>query len=519
MLRKSLAKVCGSTWSVRWRSVQAQPASVSTEDGFDSEWESAKPYSSIPGPNMWQLFRGFAKGGRYADVSLVEVHKRMREDYGTIFKMPGMMGRRDMVMSFNPEDFEKVFRTEGVWPMRRGLDSMTYYRQKVRPEVFGELGGLVTEQGESWQKMRTIVNPVMMQPKTIKLYVDQVDEVAREFMTIVSNLRDAKQELPANFDEWINRWALETMGVLALDTRLGVLKTDQTEEAKKILALVRAIFDLMYEVDVLPSVWKYYKTPSFNKLMKVFDELTDIIMVKIENAVVKFENNPPSEGNQSVLEKLLKINKHVAVIMALDMLMAGVDTTSSGSMGILYCLAKNPDKQAKLRDELRTILPRKDSPLTAENMRNLPYLRACIKEGLRLFPPTSGNLRATGKNLVLQGYRIPEGTDLAMGTLVLQHDETFFKRAQDYLPERWLTERDADIPSGKDSNPFIFLPFGFGSRSCIGKRLAMMEMEVITARLVRQYETRWNYEDFKTRATLINIPANPLRFELKEVDH
>lgn len=78
-------------------------------------------------------------------------------------------------------------------------------------------------------------------------------------------------------------------------------------------------------------------------------------------------------------------------------------------VGVLYSLAKNPDKQAKLRDELRTILPNKDSPLTPDNMRNLPYLRACIKEGMRLVSPISGNIRAAGKDLVMQGYRIPKG--------------------------------------------------------------------------------------------------------------
>ncbi|XP_052870891.1 cytochrome P450 CYP12A2-like [Anopheles cruzii] len=455
---------------------------------------------------------------RYSDLSIVDLHSRMRDDFGPILRMPGILGRNDIVLSFNPDDYEKVFRTEGAWPIRRGLDSMAYYRQKVRPEVFGAMGGLVTEQGESWQKMRTIVNPVMMQPKTIKLYIDQVDEVAREFLEILAKLRDAKQELPADFDQWLNRWALETMGVMALDTRLGVLQTEQTEEAKKILALVRNVFDLSYLVDVLPSIWKYYKTPTFKKLMDTFDEFTDIIMIKVEQAVKRFEKHPTSEANQSVLEKLLKIDKQVGIIMALDMLMVGIDTTSSGSMGLMYCLAKNPDKQAKLREELRTVLPTKDSPLTAENMRNLPYMRACIKEGLRLYPPVAGTFRATGRNIVLQGYRIPKDTDVAMGALVLQHDERFFIRAKDYLPERWLSEREASIPNAKDTNPFIFLPFGFGSRSCIGKRLAMMELEIITARLIRKYEVRWNYEDFKIRATLVNIPANPLRFELKEVD-
>lgn len=522
LLRPSLPNVGGCVrTSVRWRSVQvqAQPASYVADNIVDPEWTSAKPYKSIPGPTKWQLITGFAKGGRYTGLNMVEIHRLMRKDFGTIFRMPGMMGRKDIVMSFDPLDFEKVFRTEGNWPVRRGLDTMAYYREKVRPDVFGEMGGLVTEQGESWQKMRTIVNPVMMQPKTIKLYVDQVDEVAREFMTIVANIRDDKHELPADFDQWINRWALETMGVLALDSRLGVLHMGQSEEAEKIVGLVRSMFELTYQLDVLPSIWRYYKTSTFNKLMKVYDDLTNVVMAKIDDAVAKFAKHPTTEGNQSVLEKLLKINKHVAMIMSLDMIMAGIDTTSSGSMSILYCLAMNPDKQAKLREELRTILPHKDSRLTADNMRNMPYLRACIKEGLRMFPPTAGNFRASGRDIVLQGYRVPKGVDVAMGNMTLMRDDHVYTRAKDFLPERWLSNRDADIPSGKETNPFIYLPFGFGARSCIGKRLAMMEMEVILSRMIRNYEVRWNHGEYEIRTTIINVPGSPLRFELKEVDH
>uniref|UniRef100_A0A8W7PEZ2 Cytochrome P450 n=1 Tax=Anopheles coluzzii TaxID=1518534 RepID=A0A8W7PEZ2_ANOCL len=459
-----------------------------------------------------EMARMFGSKGRYANLDLVELHSRMWEDYGDIVRFKGMFGRRDIIMTYSPSDIEKVFRNEGQWPIRRGFDSFTYYRTHVRPDIFSETGGLVTEHGEKWQKVRTIVNPVMMQPKTIKLYVDQVDEIAREFMTLVAGMRDEKNELPKDFDQWLNRWALETMGVLALDTRFGVLKDEQTEEAKKILGLVRNIFELTYKLDVEMSLWKYISTPSYRKMMSVFDDLTALIMAKIDEAKQRLEKQPSNSANQSVLEKLLKINKHVAVIMSLDMLIAGIDTTSSGSTGVLYCLAKNPEKQAKLREELRTILPKKDSPLTAENMHNLPYLRACIKEGLRMYQPVAGNMRAAGRDLVLQGYQIPKGTDIAMGSAVLQRSEKYFRRASEYLPERWLSERPADVPSAKDSNPFIFLPFGFGARSCIGRRLAMMELEMITARLVRQFELRWNYDKLHFKQALINIPANPLQY-------
>lgn len=77
--------------------------------------------------------------------------------------------------------------------------------------------------------------------------------------------------------------------------------------------------------------------------------------------------------------------------------------------GILYCLAKNPDKQEELRKELVAVMPEKDSPLTPDNLKNLPYLRAVIKEGLRLYPATSGNARKTVNDVVLQGYQVPKG--------------------------------------------------------------------------------------------------------------
>uniref|UniRef100_A0A182M3X7 Cytochrome P450 n=1 Tax=Anopheles culicifacies TaxID=139723 RepID=A0A182M3X7_9DIPT len=427
-MRRSLIKFLSCT-SVRWRSVQAQvqPNGSGGDNAIDPEWATAKPYECIPGLSVWQLFTGFSKGGRYAGLDLIELHYRLREDFGNLYRVPGVMGRPDVIMSFSPEDFEKIFRTEGQRPVRRSFDTMTYYRQQIRPEIFGDMGGLVTSQGELWQKMRSISNPVLMHPKTVKVYLEQVDEVCREFMTIMAKLRDDKHELPVDFNEWISRWALETTGVLALDTRLGVMH---------------------------------------------------------------------SKDSEGVGQRLVDVS----------------------SVGILYCLAKHPDKQARLREELRTIMPSKDTPLTASMMSNLPYLRACIKEGIRLFPPTAGNFRATGRDMVLQGYRIPKDTDIAMGSLVLMRDENYFVRSKEFLPERWLNDRDADIPSAKDVNPFIFLPFGFGSRSCIGKRLAMMEMEVVLARLVRQFHFRWNYEDYKVRTTVINLPGSPLRFEVRDVD-
>lgn len=144
---------------------------------------------------------------------------------------------------------------------------------KVRPDVFKNMGGLVSEQGQSWATLRHKVNPVMLQPKTVKSYIPQVDEIAREFLQMATGSRDANNELPATFGNDLNKWSLESIGAIALDQRLGVLM-ENNDDAKLLITSIRDFFRLSYELDVMPSVWKYVETPKFKKLMQTFDNLT-----------------------------------------------------------------------------------------------------------------------------------------------------------------------------------------------------------------------------------------------------
>lgn len=83
--------------------------------------------------------------------------------------------------------------------------------------------------------------------------------------------------------------------------------------------------------------------------------------------------------------------------------------TSATLASVLYNLAKNPDKQEKLREEVFKILPTKETKLDASSLDHVPYLRAVIKESLRKNPIFSGNARAAEYDLVLQGYQVPKG--------------------------------------------------------------------------------------------------------------
>lgn len=97
---------------------------------------------------------------------------------------------------------------------------------------------------------------------------------------------------------------------------------------------VRNFFILSEELEIKPSIWKYVKTPKFYEMMKTLDTMTDICNKYINEALMRIEHD--SEGKltselgkeKSVLEKLVRVDKKFAVVMALDMILAGIDTVS-----------------------------------------------------------------------------------------------------------------------------------------------------------------------------------------------
>lgn len=275
---------------------------------------------------------------------------------------------------------------------------------------------------------------------------------------------------------------------------------------------------LGFKAEALPSFC--FQTPIFKELMGSVNAITDILKKYIDSAIdriSKSESKGAEDGDESVLEKLLKINPDIAFVIAMDMLLAGIDTTSATVANLLYHLAKNPSKQEKLREEVMKILPNVDSKLTTTSLNSTPYMRACIKESMRLKPPILANMRGTGRNLVLQGYQIPKDTDVAMIGSLLHLDENHFSRSSEFIPERWLSNTNVmeGCPNnGRSNNAFTFLPFGFGSRACIGKRFAEMEITIVLFRILREFKVEWHYGPLKYSQAFIVTPTNDLKFRM-----
>ncbi|XP_018803930.1 PREDICTED: cytochrome P450 12b1, mitochondrial-like [Bactrocera latifrons] len=485
----------------------------------DVEWLNAKDYSAIPGPTKYKLFRDFLPGGEFYNINYIEMHKRLHSRYGDIFLLKGMFGRPDTLFTYNADDFEVVYRNEGIWPIRVALMSFDYYRKVKRVDFFKGRSGLVTEHGRSWGDMRNKVNPVMMKSASIRGDLPEIDKITLRFVERLETLRDPITGLLKNdFHIELKKWAFESVTYIALNKRLNMSSESANKEAAVLAQNLADCFNLSFLYDMRPSVWKYFETPGFKKLMRAYNSITEITYKYVLEAMHRFESEGKTQA-KSVLEKLLLIDTHYAMLMSIDSLTSGMDTTASTFITTLYHIARNPEKQRALRRELIQIMPDPNTPLTVENTKNMPYLRACIKEAQRITPIAPGNLRTLPKDVVLSGYRIPRGTSVHLGNMALCNSEQFYPRYKEFIPERWLKSGESACPELRSSNPFIYAPFGFGPRTCVGKRIAEMEMETLMARLVRLYKISWaSPDEMQYVSNLILAPKGPVKFRFMPIE-
>ena len=152
---------------------------------------------------------------------------------------------------------------------------------------------------------------------------------------------------------------------------------------------------------------------------------------------------------------------------------AGSDTTATSIRAILLHIITNPPVYRRLQQEIdaraadRTI----SCPAREAEVRQLPYLQACIKEGLRIFPPiTYLRERVTPEGGdVLNSYALPGGVNVGFNLPGLLINHAFSPDPRTFRPERWL---QTDPQHLQEMESIMTLVFGFGSTRCLGIRMA-----------------------------------------------
>ncbi|CAH2242870.1 jg26496 [Pararge aegeria aegeria] len=489
----------------------ARSVSKNNTSLIGDEKSQLKSWQEIPGPPtlpmVGQLLNYLPGGIFYKKKE--EWPEIMYKNYGPIVRLGGTFGLPPMIFLYEPEAAFHIFRNENWTPVRPGFQSLEYFRKhykKKKDDSLHETTGLMTEHGEEWRKFRTTVNQVMLQPKTIKLYSDTLIVVADDMIKRMRLKRNEKNMLEGKFDTEINLWALEAIGVVALGDRLNCFDPNLPKDSpvKKLIQVVRDVLTVSEKLDFQPSLWRYIATPTFKKAMKFYGDQMKLNEYFINKSIEKLKVKDKTNEQEGVLEKLLEIDHKIAVIMASEMLFAGVDTTANTIIGALYLLAKNPEKQNKLREE------------NLLKQEKKPYLRACIKETIRLLPVIGGNFRQTTKEYNVMGYKIPKGMFVIVANQYMCLMEENFPQPTEFIPERWIVDKSDPLYYG-NTHPFVYSPFGFGVRSCIGRRIAELEMETFLEKLIENFEIEWFGPPMKTRATSINYLIGPYNFIFKDV--
>lgn len=204
---------------------------------------------------------------------------------------------------------------------------------------------------------------------------------------------------------------------------------------------------------------------------------------------------------------------------AVTMISAGHETTSKGLAFTAYLLAWNPRAQDLLFDELEEVVHSRAVP-NLEDIKDLPYLNAVLKESLRLLPPVPAVARVAVKDDVLpSGLKIRAGETVIVSPMVCHYDpNTYGADVDEFKPERWLNGGEEEIR--RRGGVAAHIPFLAGRRDCIGRHFAMNEMLLTIATLVRRYRIeKIEGDSFPSRVLAITLrpfPAKKLRLILRE---
>ncbi|CAN6163339.1 unnamed protein product [Urochloa humidicola] len=213
------------------------------------------------------------------------------------------------------------------------------------------------------------------------------------------------------------------------------------------------------------------------------------------------------------------INRDVIRAFCTDLFIAGLDTSSNTIEWALAELLQNPRTMKTLQEELRTVLSSKEQ-VEDSDIDNLPYLRAVIKETLRLHsvvPPMCYRAEAT---VLVQGYTIPKGSNVLVNAWAIHHDADVWTEPHKFLPERFL-----DNGVEFFGRNFEFIPFGSGRHICLGLPLANRMLHAMLGSLVHQFE--WNLTehdrasgaDMTEKFGLVLSMATPLHAIVKKKQH
>ncbi|KAI1899125.1 hypothetical protein AGOR_G00058320 [Albula goreensis] len=459
----------------------------------------------LPGPSLattvyWLFVKGYADKSHEMQVE----HRRL---YGPIWR--SRFGPFDVVNVATPELIEQVIRQEGRYPVRTDLPHWKEYR-----DMRGQAYGIHVDKGTEWHRIRSVLNPKMLKVKEVSTFTPVIHQVVTDLLQRMERLRLRSQDQATICDLTgeLYKFGFEAISTILFETRLGCMEDQIPPDTQRFIAAVGDMLTLSETVLFFPR-WTRGFLPFWDKFVRAWDDLyyvaKRLIDQKVEEINEKVKKGEQVEGMYlTYLLSSEKISLGEVYISLTELLLGGVDTTSNTMSWTLYHLARNEAAQDRLYQEVISVCPGKQLP-TTQDLTRMPYLKAVIKETLRMYPVVPGNGRLTLENeVVVDNYWFPKNTQFHLCHYAASHDEAEFPDPERFYPERWLR----GTPSRSQHHPYSSIPFGVGVRACVGKRVAELEMYFALTRMMQRYkiQQKEGAADIKPKTRTLLVPSNPI---------
>ena len=348
-----------------------------------------------------------------------------------------------------------------------------FIKSKGVRHSLGFLGdGLLTSEGSFWRRQRRLAQPAFHRER-IDAYGGAMVECAER---AISGWKGNE-----------TRDVHEDMGRLALDvvakTLFGTLLTVEFEEVGAALETITQRFT--GRGGILFHIPEKVPTPANLRFRRAIRLLDGIIYKIIEGRRAGGERDGDllsmlleardEETGESMSDRQLRDE-------VMTIFLAGHETTANALSWTWYLLARHPEAEVRLLEELGEVLG--GCAPTVGDLPRLRYTDMVVKESMRLYPPAWAFGRETVEDCEIGGYHVPAGTQLVMSQWVMHRDPRYYKRAGEFRPERWVDGSVEELP------PYAYFPFGGGPRLCIGRSFAKMEAVLLLATIAQKFRLR-----------------------------
>ncbi|KAG4442921.1 hypothetical protein IFR05_001625 [Cadophora sp. M221] len=425
------------------------------------------PLSRFPGPK-WaaasNLFYAFGwTGGRWAFV-LEDLHKK----YGPVVR-------------FAPNDFYQDIYGTATKGRKQFLKGESYDQGPggTRSLVMSNERDPVKHR-EARRLLAPAFSPGALRAQTafVVKYVDMWIEQIKKH-------GDAAEGI--NMDEWYNWLTFDIIGDLAFGESFGAVENAKGHEW--VPAIKRGIaegqlIDVFRRVPLLryfPSLVRGTGNPAHR--LANSKRSKDLVERRLKSGTERADF-----FSHITRDKDLDLSLMYLTGQANMLVIAGSETVATFLAGTTFYLLRTPRALERLRQELRSAFHR-PADINGDTTKALPYLNAVISEGLRIFPPVPAGLPRVSSGDTISGYAVPAGTSVSSSFWTTTHSSQYFASPTSFCPERWL-DRDHEFWDDRFVNDVkdASKPFSIGPRACIGVGLAELEMRVILARLVWEFE-------------------------------